>query len=176
MNSQQTDFLAKPLYQLLGALFIILGSLASHAQAAPYKTMQMLPGEQRPLLTKYSVKRSAIGKPEVATLKVLNSREFLITAKQTGSTQLLLWQNSSTPTVIQIDVIPPVSKHTRAGVNITPHGNRVQLEGKTHSLSQHNQLLSSVGESAIDTTVQQGAIQVQTDVKSWSTAVPISNN
>lgn len=151
--------------KLIGLGFLVVFSLLTSAQAEPYKTMRMLAGEQRPLVTKYSVKRSAIGKPEIATAKVLNSRELLITAKKIGSTQLLLWQSSSTPTVIRIDVVPAVASSSRTGVKVDVNGESVQLEGKTRSLSQHDQLLIATGDKRVDNTVQRGAIQVQTDVK-----------
>lgn len=135
------------------------------ANAEPYKVFQMTVGEQRPLTTKYSVKRSAIGNPEVATLKVLNSREFLLTAKQQGSTQLMLWQGSSEPTVMRIDVTPALSRRTNQGITLSAEGNTTVIEGKPRSLSQHQNLRKSVGENAIDNTAQRGAVQVQTDIK-----------
>ena len=146
-------------------LLICMAVSVQSLAATPYKTLRLNVGEQMPLSTKYSVKRSAIGNPEVATLKVLNSREFLLTAKQLGSTQLLLWQGSTEPTVFRIDVVPAAAPSSTAGVAIDARGDRIVLEGQPASLSQHSNLLGSVGENVIDNTVQSGAIQVQTDIK-----------
>ncbi len=146
---------------ILGLLF----ALVSIAQAAPYKTLRMTLGEQQALTTQYSVKRSAIGNPAIASLKVLNSKQFLLTAKQTGSTQLLLWQGGGEPTVFKIDVVPDLANSSTSGIAIDTAGNNVVLQGKTQSLSQHAQLIAAAGDSAVDNTVQQGAIQVQTDIR-----------
>ncbi|CAA0088036.1 Type II secretion system protein D [Zhongshania aliphaticivorans] len=148
-----------------GFIFSLLLALVSVAQASPYKTLRMTSGEQQALTTQYSVKRSAIGNPAIASLKVLNSKQFLITAKQTGSTQLLLWQGSSEPTTFKIDVVPEIAGSSTAGVAIDAAGNTVVLQGKTQSLSQHDQLISAAGDKAIDNTVQEGAVQVQTDIQ-----------
>ncbi|MGB1906994.1 MAG: type II and III secretion system protein family protein [Spongiibacter sp.] len=148
---------------------LVLGFLCSipseSAFAEPYKTLRLTPGEQHMLSTKYSVKRSAIGRPEIATLKVLNSREFLITAKNVGSTALLLWQGSSEPTEFRIDVVPQIPLSSANGVAIDAVGQSVSIEGRTSSLMQHDQLLSASGEKALDNTSQRGAIQVQTDIR-----------
>ncbi|WP_269618426.1 type II and III secretion system protein family protein [Zhongshania sp. BJYM1] len=148
-----------------GFIFGLLLALVSTVQASPYKTLRMTIGEQQALSTQYSVKRSAIGNPAIASLKVLNSTQFLITAKQIGSTQLLLWQGGAEPTTFKIDVVPDIAGSSTNGVAIDAVGNRIVLQGKTESLSQHDQLLSSAGDGAIDNTVQQGAIQVQTDIR-----------
>ncbi|MBD2858477.1 type II and III secretion system protein family protein [Spongiibacter sp. KMU-158] len=150
---------------VFAALLLNMVSISLAQAEAPFKVMRMLPGEQRPLVTQYSVKRSAIGKPDIATLKVLNSKEFLITAKQVGSTQLLLWQSGSTPTVIRIDVAPAINSAANPGVKLDVRGDQVFMEGQVNSLQQHQQLLNSSGEKSIDNTFQPGAIQVQTDVK-----------
>lgn len=146
---------------ILGLLF----ALVNIAQAAPYKTLRMTLGEQQALTTQYSVKRSAIGNPAIASLKVLNSKQFLLTAKQTGTTQLLLWQGGGEPTVFKIDVIPDLANSSTSGIAVDTAGNNVMLQGKTQSLSQHAQLIAAAGESAVDNTVQQGPIQVQTDIR-----------
>ena len=149
-----------------GFIFGLLLALINVAQAAtPYKTLRMTAGEQQALTTQYSVKRSAIGNPDIASLKILNSKQFLLTAKQTGSTQLLLWQGGGEPTVFKIDVIPDIANSSTSGIAIDTAGDKIVLQGKTHSLSQHDQLIKAAGESAVDNTVQQGAIQVQTDIR-----------
>jgi pilus assembly protein CpaC len=149
-----------------GWLCGLLCALALSAQAAePHKTLRLSLGEQQSLQTKYSVKRSAIGNPGVASLRVLDSRNFLITAKGLGSTNLLLWQGQNEPTTIQIDVVPDVSANASFGVAIDASGDKTVLSGKTSSLSQHDQLLSMAGANVIDDTVEQGAIQVQTDIR-----------
>jgi len=148
-----------------GFIFSLLIALATVAQASPYKTLRMTTGEQQALTTQHSVKRSAMGNPAIASLKVLNSKQFLITAKQVGSTQLLLWQGSGDPTTFKIDVVPDIANSSTAGVAIDATGNNVVLQGRTQSLAQHDQLISEAGEKVIDNTVQQGAIQVQTDIR-----------
>jgi pilus assembly protein CpaC len=149
-----------------GWLCGLLCALALSVQAVePHKTLRLSLGEQQSLQTKYSVKRSAIGNPGVASLRVLDSRNFLITAKGLGSTNLLLWQGQTEPTTIQIDVVPDVSANASFGVAIDASGDKTVLSGKTSSLSQHDQLLSMAGANVIDDTVEQGAIQVQTDIR-----------
>ncbi len=97
---------------------------------------------------------------------MLNSREFLLTAKQVGSTPLLLWQGGSEPTEFRIDVVPDLPLSATDGVAVDAVGERVSLEGKTNSLLQHDQLLMAAGAATLDNTVQRGgAIQVQTDIK-----------
>lgn len=149
---------------IIVATLLTMLSITS-ASAAPFKTLRLTVGEQYPLNTQHSVKRSAIGDPKVASMKVLNSREFLLTAKTLGSTQLILWQGSSQPTVFKIDVVPDLPNTSTNGVAVDASGSGVQLEGKTQSLMQHNQLLSAAGDTVRDNTVQTGAIQVQTDIR-----------
>ena len=148
-----------------GFLFSLLLALVTVAQASPYKTLRMTIGEQQALTTQHSVKRSAMGNPEVASLKVINSTQFLLTAKQIGSTQLLLWQGNSEPTTFKIDVVPDIAGSTTAGIAIDAAGNNIVLQGKTQSLIQHDQLIAAAGENAVDNTVQEGGIQVQTDIR-----------
>ncbi|WP_372860666.1 type II and III secretion system protein family protein [Spongiibacter sp.] len=148
-----------------GILLALLLTLTAGIQAEPYKTLRLEMGEQQMLTTKYSVKRSAIGRPEVASLKVLNSREFLLTAKQLGATSLLLWQGGKEPTEFRIEVIPTLPANSRGGVAVDNHGPFVSLEGETQSLEQHQQLLAVSGPNVLDNTSQRGAIQVQTDIR-----------
>ncbi|AKH69588.1 Flp pilus assembly protein, secretin CpaC [Spongiibacter sp. IMCC21906] len=148
-----------------GFLVGLLLAAVTSVEASPYKTLRMTVGEQRALNTQHSVKRSAIGSPEIASLKVLNSREFLLTAKTMGSTQLLLWQGSSEPTVFKIDVVPDLPVSSTSGVAVDASGSGVHLQGKTRSLNQHDQLLQSAGKQVQDNTVQSGAVQVQTDIR-----------
>ncbi|GAB3374349.1 type II and III secretion system protein family protein [Spongiibacter taiwanensis] len=144
---------------------VMVVAAITSAHAAPYKTLRLKVGEQYPLTTQYSVKRSAIGNPAVASLNVLNSREFLLTGKTLGSTQLLLWQAGAEPTTVQIDVVPDLPASSTPGVAVDANGASVQLEGKTHSLTQHDQLLTAAGAGVQDNTVQSGAIQVQTNIR-----------
>ncbi len=148
-----------------GLFFILLCALLIPAEASPYKTLRLTLGEQQALNTQYSVKRSAIGNPEVASLRVLNSREFLLTAKSLGSTQLLLWQGGGEPTVFKIDVVPDLPTTATYGVAVDASGSSTVLSGKTSSLSQHDHLLAMTGPKSIDDTEEQGAIQVQTDIR-----------
>lgn len=147
---------------LLG--IILLASTLS-ATAEPYKTLRLTAQQQHVLQTKHPVKRSAIGSPKIASLKVLNSREFLITAKQYGSTSLLLWQGDGNPTEFRIEVIPALSPNISQGVVIDAQGEQLILEGTTSSLQQHQQLLKATGPKVIDNTQQTGSMQVQTDIK-----------
>lgn len=148
-----------------GFIFSLLLALVTVAQASPYKTLRMTTGEQQALTTQHSVKRSAIGNPTIASLKVLNSKQFLLTAKQIGSTQLLLWQGSGEPTTFKIDVVPDMASSSTLGIAVDAVGDKIVLQGKTQSLSQHDQLIMSAGANVVDNTVQQGAIQVQTDIR-----------
>lgn len=148
-----------------GAIIALLFSLISAASAAPFKTLRLEQGEQQMLSTKYSVKRSAIGRPEIATLKVLNSREFLITAKHVGSTSLLLWQGGKEPTEFRIDVVPPLPASAKGGLAVDTSGGFVSIAGATESLGQHDQLMAAAGPTALDRTYQTGPIQVQTDIR-----------
>ncbi|WP_415242570.1 type II and III secretion system protein family protein [Zhongshania sp.] len=148
-----------------GFIFSLLLALVTVAEASPYKTLRMTTGEQQALTTQHSVKRSAIGNPAIASLKVLNSKQFLLTAKQVGSTQLLLWQGSGEPTTFKIDVVPDMASSTTNGIAVDAVGDKIVLQGKTQSLSQHDQLIMSAGENVVDNTVQQGAVQVQTDIR-----------
>jgi len=148
-----------------GFLLALLLGLITSLHAEPYKTLRLELGEQQMLSTKYSVKRSAIGRPEVASLKVLNSREFLLTAKQLGATSLLLWQGSKEPTEFRIEVVPSLSPSTRDGVAVDSSGPYISLQGETRSLQQHQQLVTSSGPNVLDNTVQRGSMQVQTDIR-----------
>lgn len=148
-----------------GLLLALLFGLIASAAAKPYKTLRLELGEQQMLSTQYSVKRSAIGRPEVASLKVLNSREFLLTAKQLGATSLLLWQGGKQPTEFRIEVVPSLPASARGGVAVDSSGPFTSLEGTSHSLQQHSQLLAASGKNVIDNTVQRGSMQVQTDIR-----------
>jgi pilus assembly protein CpaC len=148
-----------------GFIFSLLLAFVTVAQASPYQTLRMKTGEQQALTTEYSVKRSAIGNPAIASLKVLNSKQFLLTAKQIGSTQLLLWQGGGEPTTFKIDVVPDMASSSTLGIAVDAVGDKIVLQGKTQSLSQHDQLIMSAGQNVVDNTVQEGAVQVQTDIR-----------
>ncbi|MFQ3199902.1 MAG: pilus assembly protein CpaC [Zhongshania sp.] len=148
-----------------GFIFSLLLALVTVAQASPYQTLRMKTGEQQALTTEYSVKRSAIGNPAIASLKVLNSKQFLLTAKKIGSTQLLLWQGGGEPTTFKIDVVPDMASSSTLGIAVDAVGDKIVLQGKTQSLSQHDQLIMSAGPNVVDNTVQEGAVQVQTDIR-----------
>jgi pilus assembly protein CpaC len=148
-----------------GFIFSLLLAFVTVAQASPYQTLRMKTGEQQALTTEYSVKRSAIGNPAIASLKVLNSKQFLLTAKQIGSTQLLLWQGGGEPTTFKIDVVPDMASSSTLGIAVDAVGDKIVLQGKTQSLNQHDQLIMSAGQNVVDNTVQEGAVQVQTDIR-----------
>ena len=74
---------------------IILEEPASNADILRYLEMER--GKSRFVRTAYAVKRVSVGDPEIVEVVVINTREFQLVAKNIGSTNVLVWDQSGRP-------------------------------------------------------------------------------
>lgn len=78
-------------------------------RSEPARGIELATGQQQSLTTSTRIVRAAIGDPDIAGLKVLSSKELMLTGKQAGSTTLLVWQRGTEEPV-------------RHRIQVTPYG------------------------------------------------------
>ncbi len=146
--------------------FLTLLALASALTAwSSVERLDLNAGQQYQLRSEDAIVRTAIGNPAVLSAKVINSRELLLTAKANGSTSLMIWKKGyNTKFRYQVNVAPTLPAGT-TGATLQSLDGGIVVSGQVASLQQHDTLMASVGDGAIDATVSAGAVQVQTDIK-----------
>ncbi|MDV5168680.1 type II and III secretion system protein family protein [Photobacterium rosenbergii] len=87
-----------------GALFVLVLSWSSWLSATDYTVTT---GEQQLVRETRSITRAAVGDPDIAGLKVISTKEMMLTGKLPGSTTLLLWsRGADEPQRHRITVLP----------------------------------------------------------------------
>lgn len=118
-------FLRRPATITFG-LFWLMAILPFPVLAGSY---QLASGQQQTVQADTRITRAAIGEPAIAGLKVLSSKELLITGKQAGATTLLVWlYGQNEPVRHRIAVMPDAI----ASENI-----QVQTDIKVIEISRH---------------------------------------
>lgn len=139
--------------------------LATSMAWSSVESLKLTQGEQYQLRSKEPIIRTAIGDPEVLGVKVINSRELLITAKASGSTSLMIWKKGHADKYRYSTTVTPPLPTGSSGFETQALAGGVVVSGSTTSLQQHDAVVSSLGEKVIDNTEFTGAVQVQTDIR-----------
>ena len=127
--------------------------------------LKLVRGEQYQMRSPEPVVRTAVGDPQLLTVKVINSRELLLTAKANGPTSLMIWkQGYKNPLRYDVNIAPSL-----AGVSSDARLQSVQgglvVSGVVNSLEEHERVVAAAGKEATDLTRSTGPIQVQTDIR-----------
>lgn len=139
--------------------------LSSLAQAQESSELKLVRGEQYQMRSPEPVVRTAVGDPQLLSVKVINSRELLLTAKANGPTSLMIWkQGYKNPLRYDVNIAPSL-----AGVSADAKLQSVQggmiVSGIVNSLEEHERVVAAAGKEATDLTRSNGPIQVQTDIR-----------
>ena len=95
--------------------FIILSVLIfpGFLKAAPLSVYHLMATESQIVKFDYPIKRALVANPDLASLKVLNSKELLVSGKQAGKTELIIWYKRAPNQVgrhIVLKVAPDASR------------------------------------------------------------------
>lgn len=154
---------------------LAISTLAIHAStawaAAEIAEIVLAPGDQKPLVHGKPVHRIAIGDPRVASVAVTSAQAMLITAKETGTTTLFIWekaQDAAPAYQARLVVTPMPELATGEDAQVRPMTEgRLKLTGSLASLDQHHATLQAMrGEAkAVDDSASDFDSQVQIDIK-----------
>ncbi|MEN8141792.1 MAG: pilus assembly protein N-terminal domain-containing protein [Thermodesulfobacteriota bacterium] len=159
------------------AFVVIIGLLlalgTSLAQAADIVNLAV--NESYVLNTSLKVSRVQIGSPQVATVKVLNSRELMINAKGVGETEVRIWDKEKQERVVRIrvgvnalatkqvrEIIRQIDPSGNIGFTLTPQ--RLLLTGKVPNASRGERLekiLEELDYNVVNLLTVTGQQQVQ---------------
>lgn len=82
-------------------------------KAAPLPVYHLMATESQIVKFDYPIKRALVANPDLANLKVLNSKELLVSGKQAGKTELIIWYKKAPNQVgrhIVLKVAPDASR------------------------------------------------------------------
>lgn len=149
----------------VGILVVGFALLSSLGLAQESSELKLVRGEQYQMRSPEPVVRTAVGDPQLLTVKVINSRELLLTAKANGPTSLMIWkQGYKNPLRYDVNIAPSL-----AGVSAEAKLQSVQggmiVSGVVNSLEEHERVVAAAGKEATDLTRSSGPIQVQTDIR-----------
>ncbi|MDX1796441.1 MAG: pilus assembly protein N-terminal domain-containing protein, partial [Hydrogenovibrio sp.] len=82
------------------------------SKAAPDSTYNLMATESRIVKFDTPIKRALVANPDLANLKVLNSKELLVSGKHAGRTELIVWyqRNPSQGHNIVLNISPDASR------------------------------------------------------------------
>lgn len=126
-----------------------------------------------------SIKRVAVGDPEIAEVSMIDKRQVLITSKKPGATSLLVWSGSDAgapdfQTELLITAAETLKRHAvesldDANLQVSEAGDKLELSGQSASLETHDQARQSMDEKSesavVDTSNLGFDSQVQIDIK-----------
>ncbi|WP_245619751.1 type II and III secretion system protein family protein [Methylomicrobium agile] len=126
-----------------------------------------------------SIKRVALGDPEIADVSVIDARQLLITPKKPGSTSLMLWQGSGIGepdfyAELLVTASKDLKRHAveslgKAALQVSEAGDKLELSGQSASLEVHDQARQAMDEQNKSTVVDTSQLgfdsQVQIDIK-----------
>ena len=149
---------------------------ASEEKASQVITIE--PGKAKKLTFDQKIKKANILLPDVADVVPLGPNELLITAKKSGATQLIIWDETDHTQIIEVDVSTPVARLQKQLVSLFP-GSKINVEdangtitltGQVHDLATARQaeLIAtpySSGGKLVDLMEIAGGQQVMLKVK-----------
>lgn len=151
-------------------------SLAMAARADIQGEVQLNNGAQQMYVHEKSVKRIAVGNPEIVGITMLTSKNIMFTGKQPGVTVVSLWESEKAANPakqIKVSVMLDTSLDQQKlqfakSIQLTPAGNQVAISGEVESLEEHSlskTALDKNKQGPIDATVSSFDNQVQIDIK-----------
>lgn len=157
-------------------LFACLCSVALFAQAQDATQLNLVSGNQQVYVHAKTVKRIAVGNPDVVSVTMLTSRNILLTGKQAGVTEVSIWENEKTALpAAQIKVVVNVNTALEQqrlqfskAITLLPAGKQVAIAGEAESLEGHalaRQAVDTESKAPVDATISGFDNQVQIDIK-----------
>lgn len=157
-------------------LFACLCSVALFAQAQDATQLTLVIGNQQVYVHAKTVKRIAVGNPDIVNVTMLTSRNILLTGKQAGVTEVSIWENEKTALpAAQIKVVVNVNTALEQqrlqfskAITLLPAGKQVAIAGEAESLEGHalaRQAVDTESKAPVDATISGFDNQVQIDIK-----------
>ena len=105
-------------------------------------TVVLQPGKAKKMSFDQRIKRANILAPDIADVIPLGPNELLLTAKKSGSTQLIVWDESDHTQIMDIEVATPVAILQKRLLNLFPQSKitvedangTITLTGQVHDL------------------------------------------
>lgn len=160
--------------KVLSLLVLLAMALIANAKD---ETVSIEMGKQLSYRYGKSIKRVAVGDPEIADVTVIGDRQLLITAKKPGATSLLLWRGTGKGSPdFHVDLLVTVSdtlkqhavgKLDDADLQVSEAGDKLKLSGQSDSLESHDEARQAFDEKAtvVDASGLDFDSQVQIDIK-----------
>ena len=143
-------------------IVLLLSGVAAGADAPPTtqpalvtsgltsdNTVKLITGRSVVLTSRVPLKRVNIGQPDVADVNIMAPTSVLVTAKKSGSTQLIVWDDQDQSQVIDIAVDLDLQSVDRAikgafpgiAVTVTPINDAISLRGSVPSAQVAEQIV-----------------------------------
>lgn len=162
---------------LIVLLCLCITPMATSSSAEASESFLLTLGQQK-TINAPDIKRIAVGDPNVADVKALEKTgQILITARGTGRTNLILWNDNNQERVVLIDVVSSdpekIAEELRLllggveGITIKPAGKRVLIDGyvlkksdldkidKIAALHPQTMILATLSPGVVDLAVEQ---------------------
>lgn len=157
-------------------LLTCICSLPMATQADSPEEVQLNNGAQQMYVHEKSIKRIAVGNPDIVGITMLTSKNMMLTGKQPGVTFVSLWESekaASPAKQIKVSVTLDTTLDQQKlqfakSIQLTPAGNQVAISGEVESLEEHSLSKTALDKSKqgpIDATVTSFDNQVQIDIK-----------
>lgn len=168
--------LIPPMKEIWRVLFACLCGMGLFAQAQDATQLNLVTGHQHVYVHTKTVKRIAVGDPDVVSVTMLTSRNILLTGKQAGVTEVSIWENEKVALpAAQIKVSVNVNTALEQqrlqfskAITLLPAGKQVAIAGEAESLEGHaqaRQAIDTESKAPVDATISGFDNQVQIDIK-----------
>lgn len=163
--------LLRPVWGRLRWLAVSLVGLLAITAAADLRhpseyILELVRGDQDVVRLPAKVERTAIGRGEVADVKVIDAHTLLVTGQRAGMTGLRIWlQGHAEPREMRVTVLPEAVVGLEGEYFLDQQSATPELVGRTESLDRHATARQRLGDDLVDASRQAGAMQVQTDIR-----------
>lgn len=158
------------------SLCACLCNAALIAQAEDTNQLNLMIGNQHVYVHAKTVKRIAVGNPDIVNVTMMTSRNILLTGKQAGVTEVSIWEsekaaNPATKLKVAVNVNTALEQQRlqfSKAITLLPAGNQVAISGEAESLEAHalaRQAIDTESKTPIDGTISGFDNQVQIDIK-----------
>ncbi|HEX4055828.1 MAG TPA: type II and III secretion system protein family protein [Tepidisphaeraceae bacterium] len=147
-------------------------------ESAPSQVINIEPGKATKRHFDERIKKVNVVLPDVADVIALGPNDLLITAKKSGSTQLIIWDEDDHTQIVEIDVSTPLARLQKqlvalfpeSKINVEDANGTITLTGNVRDLqtaSQAEQIAApySAGNKLVDLLEISGGQQVMLKVK-----------
>lgn len=107
--------------------------MPSLLNAAPNSSYDLMATESRIVKFDYPIKRVMVANPDLANAQVLNSRELLVSGKQAGKTELIIWYQKAPKQIgenIVLNISPDASRMDEIRQTVAQLIHHLDPEGK----------------------------------------------